>query len=188
MESGIWYLPVTDQRKNELKAWLISINEPANELISLNGDASLRRYFIYGDRIAVDSPPSSQKNREFIAINKKLHDAGIYVPQIFAFDLDKGFFLLENLGSTLFADIAKDKGSFEAYEGSDWSRGIIFGHQAAWFSQNARHPEAWKQIFAKLQQFGIRNSQLSAIAPNTSSSLIQGCSASVLPIYSKFLL
>ena len=85
-------------------------------------------------------------------------------------------------------NIAKDKGSFEAYEGSDWSRGIIFGHQAAWFSQNARHPDAWKQIFAKLQQFGIRNSQLSAIAPNTSSSLIQGCSASVLPIYSKFFI
>ncbi len=85
-------------------------------------------------------------------------------------------------------DIAKDKGSFEAYEGSDWSRGIIFGHQTAWFSQNARHPDAWKQIFAKLQQFGIRNSQLSAIAPNTSSSLIQGCSASVLPIYSKFFI
>ena len=116
MESGIWYLPVTDQRKNELKAWLISINEPANELISLNGDASLRRYFIYGDRIAVDSPPSSQKNREFIAINKKLHDAGIYVPQIFAYDLDKGFFLLENLGSTLFADIAKDKEESFWYE------------------------------------------------------------------------
>ena len=98
-----------DLRKNELKSWLISINEPDHELIPLNGDASLRRYFIYGNKIAVDSPPASQKNREFIAINKKLHDAGIYVPQIFVYDLNKGFFLLENLGSTLFADVAKEK-------------------------------------------------------------------------------
>ena len=109
MGFGIWYLSVTDQRKDELKSWLISINEPTSKLISLNGDASLRRYFIYGNKIAVDSPPSSQKNREFIAINKKLHDVGIHVPHIFACDLNKGFFLLENLGSTLFADVAKEK-------------------------------------------------------------------------------
>lgn len=105
-----------DLRKNELKSWLISINEPDHELIPLNGDASLRRYFIYGNKIAVDSPPTSQKNREFIAINKKLHDAGIYVPQIFVYDLNKGFFLLENLGSTLFADVAKEKEESFWYE------------------------------------------------------------------------
>lgn len=105
-----------DLRKNELKSWLISINEPDHELIPLNGDASLRRYFIYGNKIAVDSPPASQKNREFIAINKKLHDAGIYVPQIFVYDLNKGFFLLENLGSTLFADVAKEKEESFWYE------------------------------------------------------------------------
>lgn len=105
-----------DLRKNELKSWLISINEPNHELIPLNGDASLRRYFIYGNKIAVDSPPASQKNREFIAINKKLHDAGIYVPQIFVYDLNKGFFLLENLGSTLFADVAKEKEESFWYE------------------------------------------------------------------------
>ena len=105
-----------DLRKNELKSWLISINEPDHELIPLSGDASLRRYFIYGNKIAVDSPPASQKNREFIAINKKLHDAGIYVPQIFVYDLNKGFFLLENLGSTLFADVAKEKEESFWYE------------------------------------------------------------------------
>lgn len=105
-----------DLRKNELKSWLISINEPDHELIPLNGDASLRHYFIYGNKIAVDSPPASQKNREFIAINKKLHDAGIYVPQIFVYDLNKGFFLLENLGSTLFADVAKEKEESFWYE------------------------------------------------------------------------
>lgn len=82
--------------------------------------------------------------------------------------------------------LAKEKGTFKAYEGSDWSKGIIFGHDYAWFKENAKYSEAWNKIFSDLQQYGIRNSQISAIAPNTSSSLIQGCSASVLPVYSKF--
>lgn len=82
--------------------------------------------------------------------------------------------------------LAKEKGVFGAYEGSDWSKGIILGKSEIWFEQNAKYPEAWKNIFADLKKYGIRNSQISAIAPNTSSSLIQGCTASVLPIYSKF--
>lgn len=82
--------------------------------------------------------------------------------------------------------LAKAKGCFGAYEGSDWSKGIILGHDEIWFAKNAKHPTEWSQIFTNLKKYGIRNSQIAAIAPNTSSSLIQGCTASVLPIYSKF--
>lgn len=82
--------------------------------------------------------------------------------------------------------LAKEKGTFGAYEGSDWSKGIILGHDSSWFSENAAHKEEWYQVFADLRKYGIRNSQIAAIAPNTSSSLIQGCTASVLPVYSKF--
>lgn len=82
--------------------------------------------------------------------------------------------------------LSKEKGSFGAYKGSDWSKGIILGHDQIWFNNNAKHKEEWNTIFADLAKYGIRNSQISAIAPNTSSSLIQGCTASVLPIYSKF--
>lgn len=83
-------------------------------------------------------------------------------------------------------DIAKEKGTFEAYEGSDWSRGVVLGHDRAWFAQNARQKAGWEKLFDELKQYGVRNSQITAIAPNTSSSLIQGCTASVLPVYSKF--
>ena len=83
-------------------------------------------------------------------------------------------------------DLAKIKGAFGAYEGSDWSKGIILGHDQIWFNKNAKQTAAWNDIFTDLQKYGIRNSQITAIAPNTSSSLIQGCSASVLPVYSKF--
>ncbi len=83
-------------------------------------------------------------------------------------------------------DLAKAKGTFGAYDGSDWSRGIILGHDQIWFNKNAKQTAGWNAVFADLQKYGIRNSQITAIAPNTSSSLIQGCSASVLPVYSKF--
>ncbi len=83
-------------------------------------------------------------------------------------------------------DLAKAKGTFGAYDGSDWSRGIILGHDQIWFNKNAKQTARWNAVFADLQKYGIRNSQITAIAPNTSSSLIQGCSASVLPVYSKF--
>lgn len=83
-------------------------------------------------------------------------------------------------------NIAKEKGSFEAYEGSDWSKGIILGKNKDWFTNHTKQTKDWLKVFEDLAQYGIRNSQISAIAPNTSSSLIQGCSASVLPIYSKF--
>ncbi len=60
------------------------------------------------------------------------------------------------------------------------------GHDQIWFNKNAKQTAGWNAVFADLQKYGIRNSQITAIAPNTSSSLIQGCSASVLPVYSKF--
>lgn len=85
-------------------------------------------------------------------------------------------------------NIAKAKGTFEAYQGSDWSKGIILGKEQPYFEKNSKYVEEWNEVFKDLKEYGIRNSQLSAIAPNTSSSLIQGCTASVLPIYSKFFI
>ena len=93
---------------------------------------------------------------------------------------------LYNISASI--DAARRKGTFEAYPGSDWDKELILGRPSLWYQQNSKYKNRWNRIFADLQKYGIRNSQLSAIAPNTSSSLIQGCSASVLPIYSKFFI
>ena len=100
--------------------------------------------------------------------------------------VDKLFekFALYNIRASI--ELAKTKGVFEAYKGSDWDRGIILGHDYRWFQKNTQCPEEWKRVFSDLKKYGIRNSQLSAVAPNTSSSLLQGCTASILPVYSKF--
>lgn len=93
-------------------------------------------------------------------------------------------FALYNINASI--DLAARKGTFEAYSGSDWDQGLILGRRQLWYNANSKLKNQWNEAFRRLKKYGIRNSQLSAIAPNTSSSLIQGCSASVLPIYSKF--
>ena len=93
-------------------------------------------------------------------------------------------FALYNIKASI--ELAKTKGTFEAYKGSDWDKGVILSHNYEWFQKNAQYSKEWKKVFSDLKKHGIRNSQLSAIAPNTSSSLLQGCTASILPVYSKF--
>lgn len=112
MVYGTWYLNVTDSRKDELVAFVKSIIlEDEIMLLSLNGDASFRRYFrVYGKNlIAVDAPPKTQKNKEFIAIDAALLSVGIRAPKIIASDLDNGFMLIEDLGETTFASVAVGK-------------------------------------------------------------------------------
>ncbi|BFM41179.1 ribonucleoside-diphosphate reductase subunit alpha [Synechocystis sp. LKSZ1] len=84
-------------------------------------------------------------------------------------------------------ELAKERGFYPAFPGSDWSQGLLIGSKpVAWFSQNAAKPERWAKLADDIQTYGIRNSHITAIAPNTSSSLVQGCTASILPVYSRF--
>ncbi|BBH39253.1 ribonucleotide reductase subunit alpha [Microcystis viridis NIES-102] len=84
-------------------------------------------------------------------------------------------------------ELAKERGAYQAFLGSEWSQGKLIGAKpVAWFLNNAVQPQRWQQLATDIQRFGIRNSHITAIAPNTSSSLVQGCTASVLPVYSRF--
>ncbi|OKH22781.1 ribonucleoside-diphosphate reductase [Hydrococcus rivularis NIES-593] len=84
-------------------------------------------------------------------------------------------------------ELAKERGAYDAFEGSEWSQGKLIGAKPIeWFLENANHKERWVQLSEDIQKYGIRNSHITAIAPNTSSSLVQGCTASILPVYSRF--
>ena len=86
-------------------------------------------------------------------------------------------------------ELAKERGAYKGFPGSQWSQGkLINAKPVSWYKDNAQHKERWVELSQEIQQFGIRNSHITAIAPNTSSSLVQGCTASVLPTYSRFLL
>jgi ribonucleoside-diphosphate reductase alpha chain len=84
-------------------------------------------------------------------------------------------------------ELAKERGAYSAFAGSEWSQGKLIGAKPVeWFLENARDKQRWVTLSQDIQKYGIRNSHITAIAPNTSSSLVQGCTASVLPAYSKF--
>lgn len=84
-------------------------------------------------------------------------------------------------------EIARNKGAYEAYEGSLWDQGLFMnGRTLEDIISCSKSPERWRVLHYKMKQYGIRNSQLTAIAPNTSSSLVHGCTASVLPVFSRF--
>ena len=83
--------------------------------------------------------------------------------------------------------LAQERGAYPVFAGSDWSKGLLIGSKPLeWFLTHAHHRARWRQLSEDIRRFGIRNSHITAIAPNTSSSLVQGCTASVLPVYSRF--
>jgi ribonucleoside-diphosphate reductase alpha chain len=100
-------------------------------------------------------------------------------------------------------ELAKERGNYPAFDGSTWSQGRVLGnknpelldHKRKSRSKPSRYPlftdslseaQSWQELAKKVVEDGIRNSHIMAVAPNTSSSLVQGCTASILPTYSRF--
>ncbi|MGH8631446.1 MAG: aminoglycoside phosphotransferase family protein [Burkholderiales bacterium] len=77
-------------------------------LAPASADASFRRYFrvSYGTQtlIAMDAPAPQEDCRPFVAIARLMAEAGVHVPQIVAQDLERGFLLLSDLGTTTYLD------------------------------------------------------------------------------------
>ncbi len=78
-------------------------------------------------------------------------------------------------------EIAKDKGSYKVFEGSDWQTG-------AYFKDRDYSSERWEKLAADVKKYGLRNGYLMAIAPTGSTSIISGTSAGVDPIMSRYFL
>lgn len=78
-------------------------------------------------------------------------------------------------------EIAKDKGSYEVFEGSDW-------HTGAYFTDRDYASERWAKLAEDVKEYGLRNGYLMAIAPTGSTSIISGTSAGVDPIMSRYFL
>jgi aminoglycoside/choline kinase family phosphotransferase len=69
-----------------------------------SSDASFRRYFRVegpdGRFIVMDAPPEKESVAAFIKVNHLLKAADVHVPEIFAQNLEEGFLLLEDFGSS----------------------------------------------------------------------------------------
>lgn len=83
------------------------------------------------------------------------------------------------------ADLAFEKGAYPAFEGSDWHSGEYFVKRGYIdeFGSGIKEDDKWAQLTVRVLQHGMRNGYLMAIAPNASTSIITGSTASIDPIY-----
>ncbi|HWQ38045.1 MAG TPA: phosphotransferase [Burkholderiales bacterium] len=77
-------------------------------LASASADASFRRYFRvrFGEEtlIAMDAPPAREDCRPFVKVAQLMAEAGVHVPRVLAQDIERGFLLLSDLGSTTYLE------------------------------------------------------------------------------------
>jgi ribonucleoside-diphosphate reductase alpha chain len=76
-------------------------------------------------------------------------------------------------------EIAKDKGAYPVFEGSEW-------HTGEYFTRRDYESPEWLELKAEVAQHGVRNAWMFAIAPTASTSLISGSTAGTDPVFSKF--
>jgi N-acetylmuramate 1-kinase len=81
-------------------------------LTPASADASFRRYFrvTFPDRslIVMDAPPQHEDCRPFVRVAALMAAAGVHVPAVLAQDLERGFLLLSDLGSTTYLSILRE--------------------------------------------------------------------------------
>lgn len=79
------------------------------------------------------------------------------------------------------SDLAKEKGSYSYFEGSDWQTGT-------YFDKRKLTDEKWNCLRQKVKAQGLRNAYLLAAAPTSSTSIISGTTAGLDPIMNRYFL
>lgn len=76
-------------------------------------------------------------------------------------------------------ELSREKGHYPLFPGSKWATG-------AYFNERGYQSEEWVKLKADVQQHGIRNGYLLAVAPNSSTAIIAGSTASIDPVFKPF--
>ncbi|MEN3034500.1 MAG: ribonucleoside-diphosphate reductase subunit alpha [Aquificaceae bacterium] len=83
-------------------------------------------------------------------------------------------------------ELAKERGHYELFRGSEWEKGIFFGRSAEENSAISKNGFDWEELSKRVKQYGLRNGYLIALMPTGSTSLIVGATPSIDPIFSRF--
>lgn len=83
-------------------------------------------------------------------------------------------------------ELAKEKGAYPLFAQSEWENGRYFSDRE--YTTGTRQgkfvtTEQWQELADKVQENGMRNAWLMAVAPNGSTSIIAGSTASIDPVY-----
>ncbi|MFN3883893.1 MAG: aminoglycoside phosphotransferase family protein [Rhodocyclaceae bacterium] len=96
------------ERIGKIRQWLAKrFPGRAFELAPASADASFRRYlrvsFADGEtHIVMDAPPLHEDVRPWLQVQRLFAAAGVQVPEVLAQDLERGFLLITDLGSTTY--------------------------------------------------------------------------------------
>lgn len=95
--------------------------------------------------------------------------------------MDKVFETINRSAILASSNLAKEKGSYQYFEGSDWQTGI-------YFDKRGYDSDEWKEVRKTVALQGMRNAYLLAVAPTSSTSIIAGTTAGLDPIMKRFFL
>lgn len=76
-------------------------------------------------------------------------------------------------------ELAKKKGKYAYFDGSDWDNGN-------YFTQRGYTTPRWNELKDSVHEYGMRNGYLLAVAPTASTSIIAGTTAGTDPVMKKF--
>jgi len=107
-------------RLHALQEWAArQLGADSLDIAPASADASFRRYFRVTtkgrDYIVMDAPPAHEDCRPFVAVARLFRDAGVHVPEVLAQDLEQGFLLLSDLGSTTYLSALNEATARELY-------------------------------------------------------------------------
>ena len=95
--------------------------------------------------------------------------------------MDKVFETINRVAILASSNLAKEKGSYQFFEGSDWQTGI-------YFDKRGYDSAEWQDVRKTVALQGMRNAYLLAVAPTSSTSIIAGTTAGLDPIMKRFFL
>ena len=95
--------------------------------------------------------------------------------------MDKVFETINRSAILASSNLAKEKGSYQFFEGSDWQTG-------AYFDKRGYDSAEWQDVRKTVALQGMRNAYLLAVAPTSSTSIIAGTTAGLDPIMKRFFL
>ena len=78
--------------------------------------------------------------------------------------------------------VMEGRKSYPAFEGSKWQTGELIDN----FIKHSNLDLDWSTLKEQVMKEGIRNSQLTSPAPNTSTSIFMDAAAGIMPVYSAF--
>lgn len=103
----------SDHRLALVRQWVAAqLHTASFSLAPASEDASFRRYFrVTADGrtwVVMDAPPGREDCRPFVRVAALMQEAGLHVPGILAQDLQRGFLLLTDLGTTTYLNALDD--------------------------------------------------------------------------------